>query len=82
MTDTGSTRLEQRLSAKSPANVFFDRFNRGRYATDARLPDHASRRGGATQAVDEALRALVIARDAGGSSRRAAAPVANAPDRQ
>ena len=57
--------LAARLTREITGDVFFDAFNRGRYATDASFYQvmPAGRRGPRT--MDEALRALAIARDAG-----------------
>jgi FAD/FMN-containing dehydrogenase/Fe-S oxidoreductase len=65
MTDTGSTRLEQRLKREITGDVFFDPFNRGRYATDASFYQIMPAGVVVPRSVDEALRALAIARDAG-----------------
>ena len=35
MSNSGFPQLEQRLRSNTSGDVFFDRFNRGRYATDA-----------------------------------------------
>src|SRR6202023_825710 len=65
MTDTGSTRLEQRLKRGITGEVFFDPFNRGRYATDASFYQIMPAGGGVPRSLEGALRALAIARDAG-----------------
>jgi FAD/FMN-containing dehydrogenase/Fe-S oxidoreductase len=65
MTDTGSTRLEQRLKREITGDVFFDPFNRGRYATDASFYQIMPAGVVVPRSIDEALRALAIARDAG-----------------
>src|SRR6202140_5449261 len=65
MTDTGSTRLEQRLKREITGEVLFDPFNRGRYATDASFYQIMPAAVVVPRSVDEALRALAIARDAG-----------------
>jgi FAD/FMN-containing dehydrogenase/Fe-S oxidoreductase len=65
MTDTGSTRLEQRLKREITGDVLFDPFNRGRYATDASFYQIMPAGVVVPRSVDEALRALAIARDAG-----------------
>src|SRR6202011_3750656 len=65
MTDTGSTRLEQRLKREISGDVLFDPFNRGRYATDASFYQIMPAGVVVPRSVDEALRALAIARDAG-----------------
>src|ERR1700730_10830074 len=65
MTDTGSTRLEQRLKREVTGDVFFGPFNRGRYATDASFYQIMPAGVVVPRSIDEALRALAIARDAG-----------------
>ena len=61
----GSTRLEERLKREITGDVFFDPFNRGRYATDASFYQIMPAGVVVPRSVDEALRALAIARDAG-----------------
>ena len=65
MTDSGSSKLEQRLAREITGDVFFDRFNRGRYATDASFYQIMPAGVVVPRSIDEALRALAIARDAG-----------------
>ncbi|MTV14150.1 MULTISPECIES: FAD-binding and (Fe-S)-binding domain-containing protein [Bradyrhizobium] len=57
--------LEQRLRSELTGDVFFDAFNRGRYATDASFYQIMPAGVVVPRTVDEALRALAIARDAG-----------------
>ena len=59
----GLSRLEQRLRAEITGDVFFDRFNRGRYATDASFYQIIPAGVVVPRTVDEALRALAIARN-------------------
>ncbi len=65
MTDKGSTRLEERLSREITGEVFFNSFNRGRYATDASFYQIMPAGVVVPRSIEEALRALAIARDAG-----------------
>ncbi|MGB7225368.1 MAG: FAD-binding oxidoreductase, partial [Bradyrhizobium sp.] len=62
MTDT---RLQDRLSREISGEVFFDAFNRGRYATDASFYQIMPAGVVVPRSMDEALRALSITRDAG-----------------
>ena len=64
MTDT-DIRLQERLSRETTGEVFFDDFNRGRYATDASFYQIMPAGVVIPRTIDEALRALAIARDAG-----------------
>src|SRR5579863_9383341 len=64
MTDTDA-RLRDRLSREITGDVFFDAFNRGRYATDASFYQIMPAGVVVPKTIDEALRALAIARDAG-----------------
>lgn len=57
--------LEQRLRSDLTGDVFFDAFNRGRYATDASFYQIMPAGVVVPRTVDEALRALAIVRDAG-----------------
>jgi FAD/FMN-containing dehydrogenase/Fe-S oxidoreductase len=61
----GSATLEDRLKREISGEVLFDAFSRGRYATDASF--YQIRPAGVVvpKTIDEALRALAIARDAG-----------------
>ncbi|NPU12338.1 FAD-binding protein [Bradyrhizobium sp. 83002] len=61
----GPSRLEQKLRAEITGDVFFDRFNRGRYATDASFYQVMPAGVVVPRTMDEALRALAIARDDG-----------------
>src|SRR5437762_2493914 len=65
MNDTGSTKLRERLSREITGDVFFDAFNRGRYATDASFYQIVPEAVVVPRSIDEALRALAVARDAG-----------------
>jgi FAD/FMN-containing dehydrogenase/Fe-S oxidoreductase len=65
MTDTGSTKLKERLSREITGDVLFDSFSRGRYATDASFYQIMPAGVVVPRTIDEALRALTIARDAG-----------------
>src|SRR5579859_3803357 len=64
MTDT-DLRLRDRLSREITGDVFFDSFNRGRYATDASFYQIVPAGVVVPRTIDEGLRALAIARDAG-----------------
>ncbi len=57
--------LEQRLRSELTGDVFFDAFNRGRYATDASFYQIMPAGVVVPRTVDEALRTLAIVRDAG-----------------
>jgi FAD/FMN-containing dehydrogenase/Fe-S oxidoreductase len=57
--------LEEQLTAETTGEVLFDRFNRGRYATDASFYQIMPAGVVVPRTVDEALRALAITRDAG-----------------
>src|SRR3954449_2075804 len=61
----GPSRLEQKLRTEITGDVFFDRFNRGRYATDASFYQVIPAGVVVPRTMDEALRALAIARDDG-----------------
>jgi FAD/FMN-containing dehydrogenase/Fe-S oxidoreductase len=61
----GPSRLEQKLRAEIAGDVYFDRFNRGRYATDASFYQVIPAGVVVPRTMDEALRALAIARDDG-----------------
>ena len=61
----GPSRLQQKLRAEITGDVFFDRFNRGRYATDASFYQVIPAGVVVPRTMDEALRALAIARDDG-----------------
>ena len=64
MTDTDVS-LKDRLSREITGDVFFDSFNRGRYATDASFYQIVPAGVVVPRTIDEGLRALAIARDAG-----------------
>src|SRR4051794_16693190 len=57
--------LEERLTREITGKVLFDRFNRGRYATDASFYQIMPAGVVVPRTMEEALRALAIARDAG-----------------
>ncbi|SEM32819.1 FAD/FMN-containing dehydrogenase [Bradyrhizobium sp. OK095] len=57
--------LERRLRAETTGDVLFDGFSRGRYATDASFYQIMPAGVVVPRAMDEALRALAIARDEG-----------------
>ena len=61
--DSGS--LERRLRRETTGDVFFDPFNRGRYATDASFYQIMPAGVVVPRTIDEALRALAICRDDG-----------------
>ncbi|QIO32724.1 FAD-binding and (Fe-S)-binding domain-containing protein [Bradyrhizobium sp. 1(2017)] len=63
MTDPSS--LERRLRAETTGDVLFDGFSRGRYATDASFYQIVPAGVVVPKTMDEALRALAIARDEG-----------------
>src|SRR5437588_2169633 len=65
MSKTGLPRLEARLRSNTTGDVFFDAFNRGRYATDASFYQVMPLGVVIPRTIDEALRALAIARDQG-----------------
>jgi FAD/FMN-containing dehydrogenase/Fe-S oxidoreductase len=58
-------RLEDRLTREITGEVFFDRFNRGRYATDASFYQIMPAGVVVPRTIDEALRTLSIAGDDG-----------------
>jgi len=58
-------RLAARLARETTGDVFFDAFNRGRYATDASFYQILPLGVVVPRTMDEALRALSIARDEG-----------------
>ncbi|WP_315812976.1 FAD-binding and (Fe-S)-binding domain-containing protein [Bradyrhizobium sp. SZCCHNR2028] len=61
----GPSRLEQKLRAEIAGGVFFDRFSRGRYATDASFYQVIPAGVVVPRTMDEALRTLALARDDG-----------------
>src|SRR5580698_3623086 len=65
MTETGTAQLKDRLSREITGDVLFDSFSRGRYATDASFYQIVPAGVVVPRTIDEALRALAIARDAG-----------------
>src|SRR5713226_6326841 len=65
MSKPGLPRLEARLRSNTTGDVFFDPFNRGRYATDASFYQVMPLGVVVPRTMDEALRALAIARDDG-----------------
>src|SRR5579863_6022035 len=65
MTETGSAQLKNRLSREITGDVLFDSFSRGRYATDASFYQIMPAGVVVPRTIDEALRALAVARDAG-----------------
>src|SRR6201992_1753418 len=65
MTETGTARLQDRLSREITGDVMFDSFSRGRYATDASFYQIIPAGVGIPPTIDEAWRALAITRDAG-----------------
>src|SRR6267378_4251875 len=65
MSNRGSTTLEDRLKRETTGQVLFDQFSRGRYATDASFYQIMPAGVVVPRTMDEALRALAIARDQG-----------------
>ncbi len=65
MSNLGTSTLESRLRRETTGDVFFDSFNRGRYATDASFYQIVPAGVVVPRSIDEALRALAIARDDG-----------------
>jgi FAD/FMN-containing dehydrogenase/Fe-S oxidoreductase len=65
MRDNGKTPLQIRLTREITGDVLFDRFSRGRYATDASFYQIVPEGVVVPRTMDEALRALAIARDDG-----------------
>ncbi|MCP3445741.1 FAD-binding and (Fe-S)-binding domain-containing protein [Bradyrhizobium sp. CCGUVB14] len=62
---TNASSLERRLRADMTGDVLFDGFSRGRYATDASFYQIVPSGVVVPRTMDEALRALAIARDEG-----------------
>ncbi|MHC2537754.1 FAD-binding and (Fe-S)-binding domain-containing protein [Bradyrhizobium diazoefficiens] len=62
---TNASSLERRLRSELTGDVLFDRFSRGRYATDASFYQIVPSGVVVPKTMDEALRALAIARDEG-----------------
>src|ERR1700744_4896421 len=65
MPESRPTPLEARLSREISGEVLFDRFSRGRYATDASFYQIMPEGVVVPRTMDEALKALAISRDAG-----------------
>src|SRR6201999_2773685 len=65
MLDQGPSRLEAQLAREITGEVLFDRFSRGRYATDASFYQIMPAGVVVPRTMDAALRALAIARDDG-----------------
>src|SRR5689334_17400825 len=61
----GNSALAARLSREITGDVFFDAFNRGRYATDASFYQIMPAGVVVPRSIDEALKALAICRDEG-----------------
>ena len=83
MPDHAPSPLQTRLTREITGEVLFDRFNRGRYATDASFYQIMPAGVVVPRTMDEALRALRSARD-DGPDRHAARRrhLAMRPDRQ
>ncbi|MBR0704349.1 FAD-binding protein [Bradyrhizobium diazoefficiens] len=62
---TNASSLERRLRSELTGDVLFDPFSRGRYATDASFYQIVPSGVVVPRTMEEALRALAIARDAG-----------------
>lgn len=62
---TNASSLERRLRADMTGDVLFDRFSRGRYATDASFYQIVPSGVVVPKTMDEAFQALAIARDEG-----------------
>src|SRR5215468_1375082 len=65
MPDNGKTPLQSKLAREITGDVLFGRFSRGRYATDASFYQMVPEGVVVPRTMDEALRALAIARDDG-----------------
>src|ERR1700755_615072 len=65
MPDNGKTPLEIKLAREITGEVLFDRFSRGRYATDASFYQIVPEGVVVPRTMEEALKALAIARDDG-----------------
>jgi FAD/FMN-containing dehydrogenase/Fe-S oxidoreductase len=65
MSVKSSMTVQDRLAREITGGVFFDSFNRGRYATDASFYQIMPAGVVVPRTMDEALRALAICRDAG-----------------
>lgn len=62
---TNASSLERRLRADMTGDVLFDRFSRGRYATDASFYQIVPSGVVVPKSMDEAIKAVAIARDEG-----------------
>lgn len=62
---TNASSLERRLRADMTGDVLFDRFSRGRYATDASFYQIVPSGVVVPKTMDEAIKAVAIARDEG-----------------
>ena len=65
MPENGKTPLQSKLAREITGEVLFDRFSRGRYATDASFYQIVPEGVVVPRTMDEALKALSIARDDG-----------------
>ena len=65
MSNKGTMKLEDRLASETTAEVLFDQFSRGRYATDASFYQIVPAGVVVPRSIDDALRTLAIARDDG-----------------
>src|SRR5439155_9351222 len=65
MSGSATLKLEERLRSSVTGDVLFDAFSRGRYATDASFYQIVPAGVVVPNTIDEALRALAIARDDG-----------------
>src|SRR4051812_46608458 len=65
MHDTATSPLATRLAREITGDVLFDRFSRGRYATDASFYQIVPAGVVVPRTMDEALRAISLARDDG-----------------
>jgi FAD/FMN-containing dehydrogenase/Fe-S oxidoreductase len=65
MPENGKTPLQTRLAREIAGDVLFDRFSRGRYATDASFYQIMPEGVVVPRTIDEARRALAIARESG-----------------
>src|SRR5215471_17061873 len=65
MPDHAPSQLQARLACEITGEVLFDSFSRGRYATDASFYQIMPAGVVVPRTMDEALRAMAIARDAG-----------------
>lgn len=62
---TNASSLERRLRADMTGDILFDRFSRGRYATDASFYQIVPSGVVVPKSMDEAIKAVAIARDEG-----------------